>query len=221
MPRVLNAVQRVLQVLILVLGLCSVVLVIGVLGFHLKPLVVISDSMRPAFSYGALVISRQEPANQAKPGDIVSVPRPEFDQVITHRVVSNECGSEGQCTLVLKGDANPQDDPKPYVVDQVALYKFHIAGVGRAVLWVQDHPWITGIVLLVLLGFSFLRPITVSVRGPNGELITGLTRKQAREILETRAKDIPVSSGAARYGVADDSEPTPEFSVGPSEVRES
>lgn len=93
------------------------------------PLAVLSDSMRPAFAAGDLVVARPVDPEQLRPGDVVTFrPRSDDPALVTHRVLSVDRGPGGVTGLVTRGDANAAAD-EPLVPEQV---------VGR-VLYTVPH----------------------------------------------------------------------------------
>lgn len=96
-----------------------------------------TGSMSPELPTGSVVLARDVAATQVRPGDIVTVRRPD-GAAVTHRVVEVEPAGAG-ARLVLKGDANRDVDPAPYLATRVGLI---VAGVpfGGAALEALEHP---------------------------------------------------------------------------------
>lgn len=123
--------------------------------FALGPLVgwntvrLASGSMSPGLPTDSLLLAHSVPASSVHVGDIVMVQRPGVLPV-THRVVSVGASVHGgeSRELVLKGDANPADDVRPYDVSRVGLVVFGLPWGGQAVTLVRS-PWILGLVTLV------------------------------------------------------------------------
>ena len=87
-----------------------------------QPLVVVSESMRPALRAGDLVLAVRVPVDALVPGDVVSVARDEESRFITHRLLhATPVAQDDGWELVLKGDANPVADPKSYAVGRHTL----------------------------------------------------------------------------------------------------
>ena len=107
--------------------------------------VVRSDSMKPTFSTGALIVS--VPSNSllggpVEPGSVIIFKQ--GTELITHRVVSNDFFS-----VTTKGDANNAPDPHSVAMSDIkGTYLFHIPGAGYAVNFLQTR---TGWFLCVLL----------------------------------------------------------------------
>jgi len=147
-------------------ALLTVAAVVGVLGFGLfvlvrlgvvQPLVVTSGSMRPTYEIGTLVVSRAVDATELAPGDIATL-RSADDRLITHRVVSASAPTaEGVVTVVMRGDANDDEDPIPYVVTRALVPITSIPRVGPVVAVVQRPsvalPGLVAVVALVAIAF--------------------------------------------------------------------
>ncbi len=86
-----------------------------------QPLVVVSESMRPALRTGDVVLAVRVPVAELVPGDVVSVARDRESRFVTHRLVEAVPGPGDDWSLVLQGDANPVADPTPYRVGGHAL----------------------------------------------------------------------------------------------------
>ena len=99
-----------------VLGACLLMVVGGaasLLGLC-RADVVLTGSMRPAFSPGSVVLAVRSSAEAVEAGDvIVYLPPAQPDSVpVAHRVVAvQRDASTGTKTLLTKGDSNPAPDP--------------------------------------------------------------------------------------------------------------
>ena len=76
---------------------------------HLAIQPVLSGSMRPTFSPGAVVITRSIPTSSIRPGDIILFVPPGDTSQYAHRVTSVS-GPAGRPVITTKGDANPAPD---------------------------------------------------------------------------------------------------------------
>ena len=106
--------------------------------------------MKPAINLGDLVIGGPVDAGSIKPGVIISYES--GTNLITHRVFSVVNG-----TIVTKGDANEDPDPRPVQLSQVkSRYLFKIPYIGYVTGFVQTRTgWLLVIILpaTVLAGF--------------------------------------------------------------------
>lgn len=100
----------------------------------LRALVENSDSMYPAIATGDLLLSRDIPAEQARIGDVVTFPDPDFGgQSITHRVTGVRRDGEILVFTTL-GDANPAPEQWTVVTGSIiGRTEAVLPGLGRIV----------------------------------------------------------------------------------------
>lgn len=180
--RAFRITQNVVLGIIAALGAASLVFVAAVLIFGLRPANVISGSMVPTIPVGSVVLTTQTPASQLHVGEIVQVPRASDGTVVTHRIQSIEKKSSGYM-LTLKGDANRSADPQPYVVQTAGLYRGHIPFAGYVAQWIQAFPIYAVLILAGLLTFTFWGRGRVSVEFPDGQVVDGLTKREAERLV--------------------------------------
>lgn len=102
--------------------------------FSYRPLAVMSDSMRPTFARGAMVVV-QERTVDMQVGDIIQYQRQ--DRMIIHRVVGIDEASEGAAarTIYTKGDNSPSVDP-PVYDDQIrGIVRASVPYIGYPTVW--------------------------------------------------------------------------------------
>lgn len=164
-------------------GLALVVTVGGATAVSLVPaatgasaLTVLSGSMTPTLPVGSVVVVRSQPAEQIRPGDVITftdrspdLPAP---RVVTHRVVAVEQGPGG-LVFRTKGDANNTPDQRPTSaadVHGVLWYSVPFAGSLRAFLISPTGLcYLAGVLLLMVAGHLLLpstRPAASGARGP-------------------------------------------------------
>jgi signal peptidase I len=99
----------------------------------LKPLVVLTGSMRPAIQPGDLLVVRQMPAGRIERGQIVTFARPgRPGETLTHRVVSVADNGGNRRSVVTRGDANDRGERWTIAGDgTVGRYLFKLPDVGR------------------------------------------------------------------------------------------
>jgi signal peptidase I len=121
----------------------------------LRPLVVRSGSMEPTIHTGSMVLVRSIPAREIRVGDVVAVGRPDGTRV-THRVVS--VVHKGRyAELVLKGDANRDNDPVPVVVTTAGRLVSSVPWLGRVGAFLTSAKgafalgWLVAAVMLAVL----------------------------------------------------------------------
>lgn len=84
-----------------------------VLVEHLGTGTVMSDSMKPTFSKGALLITRQTPPDDLRIGDVVTIQN-DAGETIAHRVYLID---RAHNRVALKGDANATPDSQTYALN--------------------------------------------------------------------------------------------------------
>lgn len=88
-----------------------------------------------------------------------------YDALVTHRIISVVTDDDGNAlTYITHGDANPEgsnESVNPYSV--LAVYKYHLKGVGSAINWLQQ-PTNFLLVIVVPLIVLFIYNIIIFVR---------------------------------------------------------
>ncbi len=125
-----------------VVGVLLLLLWPSTLGGHAITVVLQSDSMRPRFRRGDLLVLWKAP--RYRPGDMVLY-RGTHIPYVFHRIV----GYDAQGRFLLQGDANTYLDPDhPSEEDVLGRYVFHLPRIGLLFLrWGRWPGW-------VLLGLS-------------------------------------------------------------------
>jgi signal peptidase I len=182
--KILRGFQTAVLAILCVLGTASVVVEIASFAFDLKASSVLSGSMEPTLPVGSLVFTQTVDAAEIAVGDIVTVTEHGGEGVVTHRVVAIEPADAGRVSLTLRGDANMIDDVAPYTVRTVDKYRFQLPYVGTAILWAKDHRLPAALGLLSLLAFTFIGRTRLTVKLPNGELVRGLSRRDAERLIK-------------------------------------
>jgi signal peptidase I len=154
--------------------------------------------MEPAVPNGALVLHKQVPASSLKVDDVVTVNRTDHNGVVTHRIVAIKPEGEGRYALTLRGDSNEQNDPQPYVVTQADRLEASVPYLGGVLMWMRQHPVVTAVILLALLGFSLWPAQRFTVHTADGQVLNNLTRREAKRYLdEAKAFRDQASAGVA------------------------
>ncbi|WP_024819368.1 signal peptidase I [Arthrobacter sp. 31Y] len=110
-------------------GAACIIAVLCALLFNITLIMFKTGSMAPAIPAGSLAVVRAIPASDVSVGDVVTVDRP-GKLPITHRVQTVQPGEGATRIITMKGDANAQDDPEPYVVDQVRVVLWSAPGLA-------------------------------------------------------------------------------------------
>ncbi|WP_347109419.1 signal peptidase I [Paenarthrobacter sp. S56] len=110
-------------------GAVCILVVIAAVVFHISLILFKTGSMSPAIPAGSLAVVREIPAAEVRVGDVVTVDRP-GKLPITHRVQSVAPGTGEARTITMRGDANAEPDPAPYVVERVRLVAWSVPGLA-------------------------------------------------------------------------------------------
>jgi signal peptidase len=178
--KTLRTFQHIALAILSVIGVVSVAATAYCLAAGIKPVIVVSGSMAPEIPVGAVVFHETTPASALKVGDVVTVPKPGAESVVTHRITSIEPAEHGMYTITMRGDANGKDDPQPYVVDRADKMAFTVPHLGSALAWMRSHPIETAVALIALLVFSLWPAARFSVHLPDGRVIRNLSRREAQ-----------------------------------------
>ena len=125
---------------------------------------VLTGSMSPAITSGAVIVVRAEPIDRLQVGDVITYrPDTQENTLLTHRIEQKGAEPGGKLYVVTKGDANNSDDRlhvhENSIIGKVVL---HINGVGNVFSFLKTVPGIITVVLLVLIWIFAIRLITGS-----------------------------------------------------------
>lgn len=107
--------------------------------------------MSPTIPTGALAVVRETPASDIREGDVVTIDRPN-QLPVTHRVTTIEPVDSGNYLIRMKGDANDDEDPQPYVASDVRKVLWSIPGLGYVVAKAQNPK----VMAMTTLGMAIL-----------------------------------------------------------------
>ncbi|MCT9870568.1 signal peptidase I [Paenarthrobacter aurescens] len=113
-------------------GAVCILAVICALLFNITLIMFKTGSMSPTIPAGSLAVVREIPADEVSIGDVVTVDRP-GKLPITHRVQTVVPADGPARTITMKGDANIEADPAPYVVEHVRLVLWSVPGLAQPV----------------------------------------------------------------------------------------
>ncbi len=138
--------SRIVTGLLVIAGVAVLAMGIAmrVADMHLQT--VLSNSMRPTFSAGDVVVTRAIPVASVQVGDVIDFQPPNESTPVIHRVTSVRDG-----VITTRGDANPVDDPWQVVLAGANAYR--LVAVIPAIGWltqVQRPIWLVAGLLLVL-----------------------------------------------------------------------
>jgi signal peptidase I len=141
-----SRVGNVMLTLAAVGGVVCIVLVLIAFFFNITLIMFKTGSMSPTIPAGSLAIVKQIPASDIHVGDVVTVNRSPAPPV-THRVTSISPATGPARSITLRGDANPADDPAPYVVTTVRIVLFSVPQLVYAVNAVSNPLALAGITI--------------------------------------------------------------------------
>ncbi len=221
MKSVLKIIFNALAWVILIIALLITIIVFssernnGVANlFGFIPMTVESDSMKPTFQQGDLIITRElDDVNTLKEGDVIT-----FWTIIdgkrvknTHRIVGiNQ--AENSRSFVTRGDANTLDDTMPaYAGDIIGKWtEFRVPGLGKALSFLRTK---TGFFVCIIIPmaifflielYKFIMTL-VEVRRPAVEEVDEEEIKR-RAIEEYLAEQKAKEQGAAEAPAEEKSE---------------
>lgn len=128
--------RRAYDVMFLIATTMLALFMVGV--FSYQPQVIMSDSMVPVFSRGAMVIVQKANAMDVEVGDIIQYKTPE--KMITHRVTKVDLAEDGSGKRVFttQGDNNPSPDPKVGPEQIVGIIRAEIPYIGYPTVWLRE-----------------------------------------------------------------------------------
>lgn len=117
----------------------------------ITPLIVVSGSMEPEISTGALIIAKKTDAKTLQVGDVASFPR-EDGVLVTHRVTSNDAfdGDTSLRSVKMKGDANDAEDQSPYIASEALTPLVTVPVIGNVLAEIGNHKY----EIIALLSFG-------------------------------------------------------------------
>lgn len=125
--------------------------------------IVLSDSMKPSFEAGDLIITRQVDTQSLNVGDIItfrSIDPMSFNEIITHEIVEVTT-FQGERAFTTRGVNNNTDDAFPALSSAVlGVYRTNVPMLGRLFSFLGT--WV-GYVLLIVIPFILLLTHEISV----------------------------------------------------------
>ena len=138
--------------------LIGAVVIAGIAGFAMalmpvlgwQSVVLATGSMSPSYPAGSLVIERLVPASELAVGDIVTLTR-EGKPPVTHRIIeiAPAAGILPSREITLKGDANDDAGPRPYVVTTAGLLVAGFPWGGQLIDFLRS-PLALGFITIVI-----------------------------------------------------------------------
>ncbi|MEK6252320.1 MAG: signal peptidase I [Actinomycetota bacterium] len=147
-------------------------------AFGLRPMTVLTGSMRPTIQPGDMVVDERIPPSQIRVGDIVTFQEPHGTRTITHRVRDISI-SEGQAHVTTRGDANDTVEKwQVPVTGNVGRVAYTVPKIGYPVTWSHTRNGrlaLVSIPALILAFWAMLRiwRSTEDEEPEEGELVHG------------------------------------------------
>lgn len=167
--KVFNITVTALQIVVVLLAIIFAAIILcnpnidsaEVSGSSIKLLPVLSNSMdgdkEDSFKEGDLIVAKIPKDKTAlEIGDIVTFKYNVggANRLNTHRIIEKETTAEGLTVYITQGDAADADQRERIMADEVlAVYDFHIAGLGSAIHWLQNP---TNFLLVIVLPLIIL-----------------------------------------------------------------
>lgn len=167
--KVFNITVTALQIVVVLLAIIFAAIILcnpnidsaEVSGSSIKLLPVLSNSMagdkEDSFKEGDLIVAKiPKDKNALNIGDIVTFKYNVggANRLNTHRIIEKETTAEGLVVYITQGDAAEADQRERIMADEVlAVYDFHIAGLGSAIYWLQNP---TNFLLVIVLPLIIL-----------------------------------------------------------------
>jgi signal peptidase len=107
-------------------------------AFSYQPQVIMSNSMVPVFSRGAMVIVEKVDAMDVQVGDIIQYRG--SDRMITHRVIGIDAADDGSGERVFttQGDNNPSPDPLVKPSQVIGIIRAEVPYIGYPTVWLKE-----------------------------------------------------------------------------------
>lgn len=129
--------QRAYDIMSVVVMACLVMFMTGV--FSYKPSAIVSNSMKPVFSRGAIVVVQKiDDPMDVRVGDIVQYQRK--DIMVTHRVVEIDASTDGsgKRVFITKGDNSPSKDAPVAETQIVGIVRSRVPLIGYPTVWLKE-----------------------------------------------------------------------------------
>lgn len=140
------AVGSVLLTIAAIGGVLCMILVVLAVVFHVTLIMFKTGSMSPTIPTGSLAVVEEIAGEDIRVGDVITVDRQDA-LPITHRVTSVTPVGGGAVSLTMRGDANPTEDPAPYVVTTARKVLFSVPGLAYAVAAMSNPIALGGITI--------------------------------------------------------------------------
>lgn len=158
-------------------GLACILWFIAGLVFGASIVIFRTGSMEPTIPTGSAAVVTAVAASDIAVGDVLTVDRADSALPVTHRVVSiaHDPAVDGGRIIVLRGDANPVNDPDPYHLTEAKRVVFSVPAVGT-MLRVSTTPLFLGsttLIVAALMVWAFWPPRDRGAHAAHSDPIRG------------------------------------------------
>ena len=129
--------QRAYDIMSVAVLVCIVMFTTGL--FSYKPSAIVSNSMKPVFSRGSIVVVQKiDDPMDVRVGDIVQYQRK--DIMITHRVVEIDASTDGsgKRVFITKGDNSPSKDAPVDEKQIIGVVRSRVPLIGYPTVWLKE-----------------------------------------------------------------------------------
>ncbi|MDF2581156.1 signal peptidase I [Microbacterium arborescens] len=153
----LDRLRDVVITLVGVVGIATIAWLLAAWIWGLSIVVFVTGSMSPTMPVGTAAVSQLTPAAELRVGDVVTVPRPDTGQPVTHRIVAIDevAAAPEERELTLRGDDNGFADSQTYLVDQAPRVLVAVPVLGSVVLWAQTPIVMIAASILIALAIAW------------------------------------------------------------------
>lgn len=156
-PSRLDRIRDVVITLVGVIGIATIAWLLAAWIWGLSIVVFVTGSMSPTMPVGAAAVSQLTAAAELRIGDVVTVPRPDTGQPVTHRIVAIDevAAAPDERELTLQGDDNDFADSQTYVVGEAPRVLAAVPGLRAVVLWAQTPIVMIAASILIALAIAW------------------------------------------------------------------
>lgn len=153
----LDRMRDVVITLVGVVGIATIAWLLAAWIWGLSIVVFVTGSMSPTMPVGTAAVSQLTPAAELRVGDVVTVPRPDTGQPVTHRIVAIDevATAPDERELTLQGDDNGFADSQTYLVDEAPRVLAAVPVLGSVVLWAQTPIVMIAASILIALAIAW------------------------------------------------------------------
>ncbi len=152
-----------------------------------KLFIVETDSMKPFFNGGDLIVTKNVDPKTLEVGDVIAYS--EGKVVVTHRIEEIQ-EEEDKLQFITKGDANNAADIEPISEDNVeSIYWFRIKGMGKIAMFMQTPFGMFLFVGLPVIGFIVYDILRQKKKSGLNNIEKDLEIQRLKDELEKKGKE--------------------------------